>query len=188
MFAVEDRPLTSAARVAIGTDGQYYLLASGSKHWMSSEAVRNRCGFDYSKATTENLDSFVMGKVITLNPEDHIFQCQLVQIPGQAAIYFAHENELHHVPSPTIFDNVFTSAMWKGVKGLKALPLPIGNPMTNAELIVADGVTYLVYDNTAHRIADSTTFNKCGFNSAKAKTDTASVLKIKTLKKGPALV
>jgi hypothetical protein len=106
-----------------------------------------------------------MGKVVSLHPENHIFQCQLVQQNGQAAIYFAFENELHHIPNPTIFNNVFKSEMWSGYRKMAALPLPIGNSMTNAELIKDGAAIYLTYDNTSFHISSMDVFNKCGFNS-----------------------
>jgi hypothetical protein len=34
---------------------------------------RNRCGFGFDYATLENISSITMGKVITFQPENHIF-------------------------------------------------------------------------------------------------------------------
>jgi hypothetical protein len=149
MFTLENHPLNATSRVALDSvTGQYFLLVDGFKHWISGDAAKSRCGFALSSAKTETLDSFQMGKVISLNPEDHVFQCQLVQRPGTSGVFFAHENELHELPSAADFNSVFKTEMWSGIKQMSVLPLPVGTPMWNAELIKNGTTIYLVYAGT----------------------------------------
>jgi len=68
-----------------------------------------------------------MGKLISLDANDQLYQCQLVKQANSAAVYFVHENELHLIPNPDTFNSIFTQAAWGKIKSLPVLPLPIGN-------------------------------------------------------------
>ncbi len=79
MFTTGRRLHTAESRLVIDSaTGEPFLISYGMKHWIGGKNTVNRCGFDLSKATTEDLNTFDMGKVISLDANNQIYQCQLV--------------------------------------------------------------------------------------------------------------
>jgi len=167
--------------------GKPFLLSFGVKHWISDQNVINRCGFAMGKAVKENLDSFEMGKLITLDANKQLYQCQLVVQTGSGTVFFVHENELHGIPNPATFNSVFTQASWGKIKYVDVLSLPRGN-LFHAASLIGTGTVYLVYGGTKYPIESRAAFDGCGFDWGKVKSDAASLALLKTLKQGPMIL
>ena len=85
-------------------------------------------------ALSADLSKLVMSKPITLDANNHLYQCQIVKKTNTSAIYFVHDNELHYIPSMDVFNNIFNSAAMATLKTLPVLSLPIGAPLSGAQL------------------------------------------------------
>jgi len=71
MFTKDRNLDTSNSKLAYDkTTGKPFLLSHGLKHWISGTNTISRCGFDLSKAASEDLTSYDMGKVISLDAND----------------------------------------------------------------------------------------------------------------------
>lgn len=154
------------------------------KRWITDPDTFNACHFDWNKYVegTEALSHVPEGPIITTDPNFvRMDTCSRVQVEGDSTqtTYLVFGGELHRIPEDAI-DRLFNNR--DGVRKYHRLYLPIGMPLTDAQLIhpAGTGSYYLYANGVKYHIANPPTFEACNFDWNKVTEKPAEASKILT--------
>ena len=81
---------------------------------------------------------------------DSVSKCQLVRVDGEPAVYLELDGELHHVPNPATYNNLFTT--WGAIQAINSLDdYCVGEPLSDGANLMSGGYGVFLVSNGMRR-------------------------------------